>query len=95
MVVVRGVNVYPSAIDQIVRGFEGVAEYRVEIDRSAAMIELRLLLEPAADCKDVAGLCEGLEGAMRTSLSLRIPVERVAEGSLPRFELKARRWVDV
>ena len=95
MVVVRGVNLYPSAIDQIVRGIDGVAEYRVEIDRAGAMIELRLLVEPAPDCTDPGELCERLERALRTSFSLRIPVERVAQGSLPRFELKAKRWIEV
>ena len=32
---------------------------------------------------------------MRTAFSLRIPVERVAADSLPRFELKAKRWIEV
>ena len=46
MVVVRGVNIYPTAIDELVRRVEGVAEYRVEVDRSAALTELRLVIEP-------------------------------------------------
>lgn len=93
MVVVRGVNVYPTAVDDLVRSIPGVAEYQVEVDRSSAMIELALIVEPEEEARaeEVRSL---LERAFRESLSLRIPVRTAAAGSLPRFELKAKRWVD-
>jgi phenylacetate-CoA ligase len=38
------------------------------------------------------GVCGALERALEVAFALRIPVQRVAEGTLPRFEFKARRW---
>lgn len=90
MVVVRGVNVYPSAVEEILRGCGGVAEYRVHISQHLSLTELSLEVEPAhAD----DGLPHRIEAALRDALSLRIPVSLVAPGSLPRFEMKARRWL--
>ena len=83
MLVVRGVNVFPSAVEDVVRGFADVVEHRVEVDRSGAMIELRLTIEPTPACADVAALCEEVERALRTALSLRIPVRHVPSGELP------------
>jgi phenylacetate-CoA ligase len=91
MVVVRGVNVFPSAVDAIVRGLGGVVEYRVEVRSVGALLELALdvELEPGSD----RGLAEALEASLQTRLGLRVPVTVVEPGSLPRSELKARRWV--
>ena len=88
MLVVRGVNVYPSAIENIVRGFDAIAEYRVEIQNHRTLPELHIRIE-AAD----AGLTHRLEAALTNAFALRIPVSLVAPGSLPRFEMKASRWV--
>lgn len=95
MVLVRGVNVFPSAVEDTVRRFTSVAEYRVEVRTSAAMTELQLQLEPAAECPDPSLLARDVEAALRTSFNLRIPVSLVAPGALPRFELKSKRWVRV
>ena len=96
----RGVNVYPAAIDQVVRGRDGVAEYRIELDRAGAhregaMTEVRLRIEPEPGCADPEALRRVLEQDLRTAFHLRIPVILAAAGELPRFELKARRWVEV
>jgi phenylacetate-CoA ligase len=91
MIVVRGVNVYPTAVDELVRSVDGVAEYQVEVDRRAAMIELRLIAEPDPG-HDAAAVCASLERAFREAWNLRVRVDAAAPGELPRFELKARRW---
>jgi phenylacetate-CoA ligase len=93
MLVVRGVNVYPGAIEQIVRSCGGVAEYRVEINARQALPELNIQVEPSPDCPDGATLAKRLETAMRTAFQLRVSVAIVPGGQLPRFEMKARRWV--
>ena len=90
MVVVRGVNLYPSAIEEILRACDGVAEYRVEIRTDRALSELNIQVEPSHDDH---GLVHRLESALRDTLALRIPVSLVPRGSLPRFEMKAQRWV--
>lgn len=86
MVVVRGVNVYPTAIEQLVRSLPELSEYRVTVDASQPMVELRLEVEgtPTATAE--------LERRLRAQLGLRIPVEAVPPGTLPRFEMKAKRW---
>lgn len=88
MVVVRGVNIYPAAVDAVVRGVAGIGEYRVHVTRRGQMTELGL--EAEAETPDLIGQ---LERALTATFTLRIPVAHAAAGSLPRFELKARRWV--
>ena len=95
MVVVRGVNVYPSAVDNILRACGGVAEYRVEIHTGHPLVDLRIQVEPAPGCQDAERLPERLQKALHTALGLRIPVNAARPGELPRFEMKARRWVRV
>jgi phenylacetate-CoA ligase len=93
MVVVRGVNLYPSALEDVIHRFPMVAEYRAELYTERAMQEIRLQVEPAPECPDPAHLLHELEVALRAAFNLRIPVHLAEPGSLPRFELKARRWI--
>jgi phenylacetate-CoA ligase len=93
MVVVRGVNVYPGAVEDILRAVDGVAEYRVEIRANHSLAELRIQVEASPDCADPAALAVRLQADLHAALGLRIPVSSVPPGDLPRFEMKARRWV--
>ncbi|MCZ6596984.1 MAG: AMP-binding protein [Planctomycetota bacterium] len=95
MIVVRGVNLFPTAVDEVVRGFDRVAEYRVEVDQSGALTEIRVVVEPHNNDQPIEPLCRELEHAFRSAWNLRIPVVAAAPGELPRFELKAKRWVRV
>ena len=95
MLVVRGVNVYPSAIEELVRASGDVAEYRVEVQTDRALPEIKIQVEPVPGCASEAGLAERLETAMRTAFNLRVTVSVVPSGNLPRFEMKAKRWVRV
>ena len=92
MEVVRGVNVYPSAIEEVMRRECEVAEYQVEIDARSTLTEVRVEVEPVPECQHPEALAQRLERALRATFTLRIPVTPVEAGSLPRFELKARRW---
>ena len=91
MLLIRGVNVYPSAVDNIVRSFPGIAEYLVLRKTVDAMEELEIRVELAADADD--GLARQLERRLKDAFTLRIPVTVVAPSTLPRHEFKARRWV--
>jgi phenylacetate-CoA ligase len=95
MIVVRGVNVYPSAIEEIIRATNSVAEYQVRVNTSQALTELSLQIEPKPDCADVPGLVASLEKSFQTQFALRIEVTAVPGGTLPRYEMKSRRWVRV
>jgi len=96
MKLVRGTNVYPRAIEGIVRGFSEIVEFQVRLftnenlrDEIALRVELPPGYEgwPALRDKLHQELADGHEG-------LNFVVERAETGSLPRFELKARRTVD-
>jgi phenylacetate-CoA ligase len=92
MVVVRGVNVFPSAVDQIVQGCAGVAEYEVTVDARSALPEISIRVEPAGDCESAPALVRELEKKFETALALRVSVVPVPARTLPRAELKAKRW---
>jgi len=86
---VRGVNLYPSAVDDVVRSVPEVEEYRVSLFTKAGLAEISLEVES----NGALGVSSKLEAAFERAFSLRIPVREVSLGTLPRFELKAQRWV--
>ena len=91
MIQVRGVNVYPSAVEAFIREEPNVVEFQVDIRKEREMWETRIEIEldPAASDDAVrAGLAEAL-GNRR---GIRTDVDVVAAASLPRYELKARRF---
>lgn len=93
MVIVRGVNVYPTAIERIVRKHADIAEYRVEVEQKGALHEVNIFIEPLANRTSDQDLVKLLERDLRDVFALRIPVTEVDPGTLPRFELKAKRWI--
>jgi phenylacetate-CoA ligase len=92
MVIVRGVNIYPAAVEDVLRGFPEIAEYQVDVDRTGSLAELRLRVEPAPECAQPAGLPARVESALHAAFNLRVPVSLAEPGSLPRFEMKGKRW---
>jgi phenylacetate-CoA ligase len=93
MIVVRGVNIFPSAIEEIIRATGAVAEYQVTMHATQTLPELSIQVEPSASREDSQALVEQLEKEFQTAFSLRVHVSAVSRGTLPRFEMKARRWV--
>jgi len=87
LMIVRGVNVYPTALEAIVRGFD-VGEFRVVRLRRGDLEELRVDAEASEET------ARALAEELRLRLAVRIETRAVSAGSLPRFELKARRIVD-
>jgi len=91
MVIIRGNNVFPSAVEGILRGFDEVVEFRVEVDQGASVTELRIEVELGSSA-GADGLAERIDRAVRDRLHFRPVVRMVAPGTLPRFEMKAKRW---
>lgn len=88
MLIVRGVNVFPSAIDDIVRSFPEIVEYRLTVSSRDRLDTMLLEIEDRlADPGRVAR-------ELQLRLGLRVDVVAVPIGSLPRFEGKGRRVVD-
>jgi phenylacetate-CoA ligase len=92
MVIVRGVNIYPAAVEEVLRGFSEIAEYQVDVDGSGTLTQLRLRIEPGPECGQLTGLPDRVEVALHAAFNLRVQVNLAAPGSLPRFEMKGKRW---
>ncbi len=92
MLIVRGVNIFPSAIEGIVRRFPAVDEFMIEVHHRAEMDEVRLLLE-VGDRDAAREVLASLQEAVRVDLGIRVEVVQVPARSLPRYELKAKRLV--
>ncbi len=88
MLIVRGVNVFPAAVEGIVRRFAAVDEFQLEVFRAGELDEVRVLAEVADTTTPPA-----VQEALRVGLGIRLEVRAVPRGSLPRYELKARRVV--
>ena len=88
MFTVRGVNLFPAQLEDVVRRHPEVAEFVVEVAKARQMEEVTVLLETA-----VAGVSERVAADLRASLGVRIACREVAPGTLERAELKARRII--
>ncbi|MFQ5730707.1 MAG: phenylacetate--CoA ligase family protein [Planctomycetaceae bacterium] len=99
MVTIRGNNVYPSSLEAILREFSDVAEYRIEVRTDRAMQQLTVQIEPlaevAADTNRQTVLVERISQTFKDRLNFQADVVAVPPDSLPRFELKGRRFVRV
>jgi phenylacetate-CoA ligase len=96
MLLVRGTNVYPRAIESIVRSFEDIDEFQIHLETIDNVDEITVRIEMKSD---VPARYEHIEGKLAEDLKeahemLRINVAQAQAGSLPRFELKARRVKD-
>jgi phenylacetate-CoA ligase len=88
MLVVRGVNVYPSALSAVLHRFPEVTEYKIIVTKEGPMDEIALQIECPSE------LTPHIQQELHIALNLRVPIEAVPQGSLPRFELKAKRVED-
>ena len=92
MLVIRGNNVFPSSIEEILREFPTVAEFRIVVTRHREMIHIRLEVEPQSGI-DASTLPETIAATIKQRLQFQAEVTLVPIGTLPRFEMKARRLV--
>lgn len=91
MVIIRGNNVFPSSLEAIVRRFDAIAEYRVEVITRRAMPHLRIEIEPAPGC-GATDLANEVARAIKDRLNFQAEVVTVEPNTLPRFELKGQRF---
>lgn len=92
MCTVRGVNIFPAALENIVRRFDAVVEYAADVFTVEQLDEIEVRIE-VRDA-DSAAVCAALARELHDSLGLRLQVTPVPLGALPRYELKARRFKD-
>ena len=95
MLIVRGVNLFPSHVEHLLVAVEEVApHYQLVVDRSGTMHELSVRCEPADGAVDREALAERLERLLREHTGIRITVEVLEPGGVPRSEGKAVRVVE-
>lgn len=93
MLVIRGENVYPSAIEDVLRAYPEIGEFEIVVTREGSMDEIGVTCEIGEDVAEDA-LRETVWGAMRTKIGLRPDLIFVRNGSLARTDLKSRRVRD-
>lgn len=91
MLTVRGVNLYPAAIDNLIRAIPAITEFEVEIRRVAEMDDLLLKVE-TGERSSFVEVEQAILAAFRAQLNIRVSVAQAERGSLPRYEFKARRY---
>ena len=101
MLIIRGINVFPSQIEHVLMGLPEVGDqFMVYVDRNEHHLdEMTIEVEIkrqffSGELADLARLQERIVRALRDALELRTRVRLVEPGSLPRFEGKSRRVVD-
>jgi phenylacetate-CoA ligase len=95
MITVRGVNLYPSNVEHLLLSVPEVApHYQLVVERPGALDEVTVQCEPATDEADVAALRARVETVLREHTGIRLEVEVLPPGGVPRSEGKAVRVVD-
>jgi phenylacetate-CoA ligase len=95
MMIIRGVNLYPSAVEQILMSADGVGpHWRLILERTGPMDEVTLECEPSTLDGDRASLAQTLEKNLKEGTGVRIVVSVLKPGGVPRSEGKAVRVVD-
>ena len=98
MLIIRGVNVFPSALENIVRSYSEVAEFLIEVHKIKEMDDLKLKLEideAQHSPEKIKETIKAIVEDVRNKLQIRVETEHCCAGSLPRFEMKAKRVVRI
>jgi len=101
MMIVRGVNVFPSQIEQVLMNIPEVGDsYQIVLKRVGALDEMVVRVEVrdeffTGELSDLERIKRKIEGSLREEIGIRIDVELVEKGTLERFEGKAKRIVDL
>jgi phenylacetate-CoA ligase len=93
MLILLGVNVFPSAIKDVITSFRPrvTGDMLILLEKPGPTVEppLKIQVEYSPDAKELEALKKELEGILRDKLVFKADVELVSEGTLPRFEMKA------
>lgn len=97
MVTIRGANVYPRALEEIVTGVEGATphyEFHVRRESGTDHLLVKLEADPSVHSSDYEDIADRAVTTVKNAVGVRIEVEVLEPGELPRYELKARRFFD-
>jgi len=100
MLIIRGINVFPSQIEDVLLGLPEVGDqFMVYVDRKNHLDEMTIEVEMSreyfsGELQDLARIQKRVMGVLKDTLEVRTTVRLVEPGSLPRFEGKAKRVID-
>lgn len=100
MLIIRGINVFPSQIEYTLMSIPEVGQhFQIIVDRKGALDDMLVQVEVNKDAfsdkiTDLMGIRKKVEHKLRNILNVAVDVELVEPGSLPRFEGKAKRVID-
>ena len=95
---VRGVLFSPKTVEQLIRSeFPEIIEYEIIITREGIMDEITVRVEavPGLAANDAEAVCNRLKERHKIKTNLTCKVKLEPEGSLPRYDLKAKRFKDM
>ncbi|MDE2999732.1 MAG: phenylacetate--CoA ligase family protein [Gemmatimonadota bacterium] len=91
-IIIRGIVIYPSAVENVVRTFPEVTEFAVDVYRRRFLDEMEIRVEVRGTSPD--SIANAVAREARRKLGFRVGVRAVGTNTLPRFELKADRFTD-
>ncbi|MGY1813262.1 phenylacetate--CoA ligase family protein [Blastococcus sp. SYSU D00820] len=96
MVTIRGVNVYPTAVEQLIGDVPGLTcHYELHISRQDGFDRMQVQVEAAPDAtRDAPALAHALADHLRQRIGVRLETQVLAPGTLPRYELKTKHVFD-
>ena len=95
MIILRGVNVFPSQIEEQVLAQQGLApHFQIELRRERRMDSMAIAVEAAGSAEDRLQLAAQLQKRIKQILGITVQVNAGVPGSVPRFDGKAVRIVD-
>lgn len=95
MVTIRGVNVYPTAVENLIGELPGLSNhYELHITRRDGMDRMRVKVEAAGPEVNLEAIGASLSNHIRTHLGVRLEVEALVPETLPRYQLKTKRIFD-
>ena len=95
MVYVNGVNIYPAAVETVLRAIDEIVEYRATVRTRGTLRVLSVEIELHESTENAENVAQRTKVDFQNSLGLKVPVTIVPAGALPRYEMKARRFVVV
>lgn len=94
MIIIRGVNVFPNVLANVIESYIQPGDnYRIEVYRERGIDQIAIQLEIKEEEKKEV-IPKAVQEEIKRRLNLRIEVEIVPKGTLPKFDYKAKRFVD-
>jgi phenylacetate-CoA ligase len=94
MIIIRGVNVFPNVLANIVEShIQPGDDYQIEAYKEAELDEIAIKLETKEEGMGEV-IRRAIQDEIKSKLNLRVEVKVVPKGTLPKFEYKAKRFID-